>query len=105
MRNEKTPKENSTSAITPSSPWRIRKVRPLENYRLYVKFMDGIEGFVDLSHLIKSDNAGVFTALSDFTLFKKVYLDHGAVAWPGELDLAPDAMYEIIKERGEWILQ
>lgn len=27
------------------------------------------------------------------------------VTWPGELDLAPDAMYEHIKASGEWLLQ
>jgi hypothetical protein len=26
----------------------------------------------------------------------------GAVVWPGELDLAPDAMHAAIKELGEW---
>jgi hypothetical protein len=29
-----------------------------------------------------------------------VYLDHGAIAWPGQIDLAPDAMYQEIKEKG-----
>ena len=31
-------------------------------------------------------------------------IDDGAVAWPGNLDLAPDAMYAAIKARGEWVL-
>jgi hypothetical protein len=30
-----------------------------------------------------------------------VYIDHGAVAWPGEIDLAPDAMYEQIAKQGK----
>jgi hypothetical protein len=25
--------------------------------------------------------------------FGRVYIDSGAVAWPGDIDLAPDAMY------------
>jgi hypothetical protein len=32
-------------------------------------------------------------------------LDSGAVAWPGDIDLAPDAMYEEIKAKGEWLLR
>jgi hypothetical protein len=28
----------------------------------------------------------------------------GAVSWPGDLDLAPDAMHAAIKEHGTWIL-
>ena len=34
-----------------------------------------------------------------------VLIDHGVVTWPGELDLAPDAMHEAIQQHGEWILQ
>jgi hypothetical protein len=26
------------------------------------------------------------------------------LAWPGNIDLAPDAMYEAIKKHGEWVL-
>ncbi len=30
----------------------------------------------------------------------------GAVMWPGELDLVPDAMHEEIKQRGgEWVVK
>jgi hypothetical protein len=28
----------------------------------------------------------------------------GAVQWPNGADLAPDAMYDAIRERGQWIL-
>jgi hypothetical protein len=35
--------------------------------------------------------------LRDPEFFKRVFLDHGAVAWPGDIDLAPDAMYEAIQ--------
>lgn len=104
MRKEATPNEDSTARIVPSVPWRLCEVRPLESYRLYVKFIDGLEGFVDLSKLIASDNAGVFIILRDPQLFRSVYLNYGSVAWPGDLDLAPDAMYNEIKNNGEWII-
>jgi hypothetical protein len=26
----------------------------------------------------------------------------GAVMWPGEIDLAPDAMYDEIRKEGRW---
>jgi hypothetical protein len=32
--------------------------------------------------------------LRDSRFFEQVFLDQGAVAWLGEIDLAPDAMYE-----------
>ena len=49
-------------------------------------------------------NAGVFAALRDEMLFRQVRLELGAVTWPGELDLAPDAMYAAIKQTGKWVL-
>lgn len=104
MRNETNACEDSPSGIVPSAPWRLSEVRPIGPYRLYVKFIDGLEGFVELSQLIMGVNAGVFIVLRDPLLFKKVYLNYGSVAWPGELDLAPDAMYDAIKDTGEWIV-
>ncbi len=104
MRNETNTQNHRTTGTTPSVPWRLQEVRPLEAYRLYVCFLDGLEGFVDLSSLVMNEDAGVFKSPSDPDLFRKVYLIHGAVTWPGNIDLAPDAMYDAIKEKGEWVL-
>jgi hypothetical protein len=54
--------------------------------------------------MVHSPKAGVFAALADASLFAQVTLDYGAVAWPGELDLAPDAMHAAIQERRVWSL-
>jgi hypothetical protein len=83
----------------------VIEVRALTGYRLFVKFTGGTRGEVDLSRLIKSKNAGIFAGLQDPELFAKVYLEYGAVMWPGEIDLAPDAMYDEIKKRGSWVLE
>jgi hypothetical protein len=93
-----------TPAIRPTMPWRVREVAALRDYRLSVRFVDGLSGTVDMSVLITSPEAGVFASLSDHTLFDQVYVEHGAVTWPGDLDLAPDAMYAAIKEHGDWKL-
>ena len=44
--------------------------------------------------LAPAELTGVLAPLRDRSFFERVYIDHGAVAWPGEVDLAPDAMYE-----------
>jgi hypothetical protein len=54
--------------------------------------------------MVHSPKAGVFAKLADPSLFAQVTLDYGAVAWPGELDLAPDAMHTAIQEHSEWAL-
>jgi hypothetical protein len=37
---------------------------------------------------------GALAPLVDVQFFEKVFVDCGAVAWPGDIDFAPDAMYE-----------
>lgn len=54
---------------------------------------------------IRSPRAGVFTALADPDVFAQAYVELGAVTWPGELDLAPEAMYDEIKKNGVWKLK
>ncbi len=53
-----------------------------------MRFSDGLAGTVRFD---SSYFTGVFEPLSDPQFFNRVFVDHGAVAWPGELDLAPDA--------------
>ena len=93
------------ATVTPRTPWRVVQVEPLEGFRLSVRFVDGTTGTVHLSELIRSPCAGVFAPLVDASLFARVFVDHGAVTWPGELDLAPDAMYAEITKSGEWVLR
>ena len=85
-------------------PWHVAEVQPLDDYRLGVRFLDGTTGEVDMSGLVKSPRAGVFGPLADPALFRQVFVDYGAVAWPGNLDLAPDAMHAEIKKSGRWVL-
>jgi len=47
--------------------------------------------------------AGVFAAFRDPKVFSQAYLQWGTLTWPGELDLAPDAMYTSIKSTGRFV--
>jgi len=104
MRNKSIAKENISPRVVTCAPWRLKKVKPLPNYELEVEFNDGTHGFVDMHHLIKSAKAGVFKSLQDQDLFNQVHLEHGAVTWPGEIDLAPDAMHNNVKQTGRWVI-
>ena len=42
--------------------------------------------------------------LKPLILFIQMRVTEGFVSWPGSVDLSPDAMYEAIKQEGEWIL-
>jgi hypothetical protein len=84
--------------------WRVAEVRALDGSRLHVRFVDGLSGIVDMSALVHSASAGVSAQLAGPTLFAAVRLVPGAVVWPGEIDIAPDAMHAEISSRGTWIL-
>ena len=80
----------------------VIQVKPLDHLRLAVWFRDGLNGEVELR---ESFLYGVFEVLKDPEFFQQVHCKQGFVEWPGELDLAPDAMYEAIKKHGRWILE
>lgn len=94
-----------TPPIRASAPWRLASVEALPGFRLRVRFNDGTEGSVELAGFLNSPSAGVFTALRDESLFRQARIALGAVTWPGELDLAPDAMHREIKEHGTWFVK
>ncbi len=67
------------------------EVRPGPDHRIWIAFDDGAQGEVDLSDLA---GRGVFQAWADRKVFEHVHVDEsGAVVWPGEIDLCPDALY------------
>lgn len=77
--------------------WDIIEVTPEPNYHLSVRFKDGLAGRVRLQ---ESEMTGALAALRDVEFFERVYIDCGALTWPGDIDLAPDAMYaRIAQER------
>lgn len=82
--------------------WDVIEVKAIAPLALQVKFEDGTIGRVKFenSHL-----TGVFEALKNPATFNQVHIDSGAVAWLGDIDLAPDKMYAQIKSHGEWILR
>lgn len=95
----------TSASKRPNVPWIVTEVIPCENFSLQVRFVDGLQGRVEMKGLIFGSKPGVFAVLADPALFAKVYLEFGAVTWPGEIDLAPDAMHEAIKAGGEWVLE
>jgi Protein of unknown function (DUF2442) len=101
MQPQPVAEDNSAAAVAPAvrpaMPWRVVSVEALRGYRLRVRFLDGLEGVVDMSRLVVSSDAGVFAALADSEAFNRVFVALGAVCWPDGLDIAPDAIYAKIK--------
>ena len=71
---------------------RVVAVEARPNYRVWVRFEDGAQGEVDLSHLA---GRGVFKRWDDPAEFATVRIDpeSGTLIWAGGLDVAPDRLY------------
>ncbi len=69
---------------------RIKKVIPIENYKLKLTFTNGEKGLYDCSDLL---DFGVFRELQDKGYFKQVRVLDGTVTWPHEQDICPDTLY------------
>jgi hypothetical protein len=77
---------------------RVTSVQAKPNYILALIFDDGTEGEVCLSDRLFGP---MFEPLKDPEFFKLVSVDQfGAVCWPNNADLAPDALYRRVIEEG-----
>lgn len=72
---------------------KIVEAEPRTDYRLGVRFEDGVEGEVDLSDLV---GQGVFERWEDPAEFREVFVDGetDTVSWRGDIELCPDSLYD-----------
>ena len=69
----------------------VRAVEALEGRIVRLTLSDGSVVVRDLGELL--DGAGVFERISfDDDAFREVYADYGTIAWPGEVDIAPETL-------------
>ena len=85
--------------------WSITHFEVLPEFKIAVSFADGTSGIADLSPRLSQGPLGDgFDPLCIQQVFSSVYLEHGALTWPGGIDLAPDAMHERIQQTGVSVL-
>lgn len=66
-------------------------VKALPAFKLWLRYPDGVEGEVDLSHLA---GRGIFKIWDDYVVFERVDIgEHGEITWTAEVGLCPDALY------------
>lgn len=80
---------------------KVEQVFCENNYLIHVRFDDGVTGVVDMS---KIHFRGLFAPLADPVFFQQASVVDGVVTWPNQADLAPDAMYDAIRQTGRWQL-
>jgi hypothetical protein len=81
---------------------KLLEAKAAPEYRLWLRFADGVEGEVDLADLV---GQGVFKAWEDPAFFENVRVERGrSVSWGGEIDLCADSLYlEITGKKPEEI--
>ena len=110
MQPNANPKTNRTPEVEPAIKhtvaWRLKSVTALPEGRLRVTFVDGTVGEVHVRAFLNNPkiDGTVFEPLRDPAVFARAQVVLGAIQWPNGADLAPDAMYDAIRERGVWVL-
>lgn len=77
---------------------KIIACKPKPNYRVWIRFDDGLEGEVDLSHLV---GKGIFEAWKSIEFFNQVRIDPetDTLAWGDMIDLDPYVLREEISKK------
>jgi hypothetical protein len=72
---------------------KVVEVKPLDGYKLWLRFHDGKSGSVDLSGELWGP---MFEPLKDKQLFDKAIIDPEleTVTWPNGADFAPEFLYQ-----------
>ena len=76
---------------------RVVEVKPLPNFCLWVRFLDGTSGIVDLSHELWGP---MFEPLAKPDVFDQARVDPEleTVVWPNGADLAPEDLYQMAQQ-------
>ena len=74
---------------------RVRSVKPLDRFRVYLEFEDGTQREADLAVYLRGP---VFEMIrNDPTVFRSVRVEGGTIAWPNGADIDPDVLYYGLK--------
>jgi hypothetical protein len=69
----------------------VVQVHPRDDFRLEMKFSTGETRLFDARPYLEK---GVFKQLQNPALFKQAYVAFDTVCWPGNLDIAPETLYD-----------
>lgn len=75
--------------------WIVKDVQPKEDYTLLLTFADGAKKVYDVRPLLEKDN---YSQLRNPAFFLRAKADCGTVVWNGDIDIAPEHLYEFSKE-------
>jgi hypothetical protein len=76
---------------------RVVEVKPIPNFHLWVRFLDGTSGTVDLARELWGP---MFEPLANPEVFNQARVDPEleTVVWPNGADLAPEFLYQAAQQ-------
>ena len=69
----------------------VLKVSPGPEYKLFLEFENGEKRVFDMAPYM---NKKPFISLKPPSLFAQAFVDYGTVVWPGNIDIAPETLYD-----------
>lgn len=69
----------------------VVRVDPQTDYKLFLEFENGERRVFDMAPLMDKKP---FVQLKGSPLFIRARVDYGTVMWPGDIDIAPETLYD-----------
>ncbi len=70
----------------------IIKVKPLDDFKLFLKFDNGEEKYFDMKPYL---DTGIFKDLKNLDLFNTVKVSFDSIEWANGADLDPEEIYKL----------
>ena len=67
------------------------RATPKQDYKIDVTFSNGERGIFDITPYLGYD---CYAPLKNPDIFSQVVAAHGTLMWPGEIDIAPEVVWE-----------
>lgn len=78
---------------------KVVELKPLDGYRLWVKFSDGTEGVRDYANMVTAGGP-MIEPLRDKAFFDKVFISFGVPSWPDGFDVDAINLQTELKDNG-----
>lgn len=69
----------------------VINVKPRKDFHLELEFENGERKLFDMSPLLA---LRPWNRIANLQLFERARVDYGTVVWPGEIDIAPETLYD-----------
>jgi hypothetical protein len=70
----------------------VVSVKATKDYKLYLEFENGEKRLFDMAPYM---NRKPYVRLKGTPVFAVAYIDYGTVCWPGNIDIAPETLYDL----------